>query len=52
VTISPAIFVSCYDCPIGSEEVSFVRIQETISPVCRRTNNYFVALSMKKSVVF
>ena len=44
VTISPAIFFTCYDFFICSKEVTVITIQQTFFLVCRRTNKYFVAV--------
>jgi hypothetical protein len=44
VTISPAIFFTCYDFFIRSKEVTVITIQQTFLLVCRRTNKYFVAV--------
>jgi hypothetical protein len=34
------------------KQVTFITIQQTSCRVCRRTNNYFVMLSVKKPVIF
>jgi hypothetical protein len=44
VTISPAIFFTCYNFIICSKEVTVITIQQTFFLVCRRTNKYFVAV--------
>ena len=37
---------------ICSNEVTFIMIQQIVFLVCRRTNNYFVTLFIKKRVIF